>query len=561
MIRALLVEPEAAARDLIATALSEHGYHVSRAGTVAEARVRLETRRYDAVVSALPLPDGSGAMLADTARELQPDIATVIIAENGDFATARKILGAGVDGYLVRPLNSEQVAVTVTAAMQRRSERQVARKRGDELRALVAAQSSESTDPAFGELLLRRLARTARFRDEETAAHMQRMSESCAAIAKRLGFEEVDCERLRAAALLHDVGKVGVADAVLQKPGKLNLEERRQIECHTVYGHEILTGSGDELVELAATIALSHHERPDGSGYPRGLSGEEIPLAGRIAAVADVFDALTNDRIYRSAYSVGDAVQMMSEGRGTQFDAEVFDAFLDALNEITEIGARLPDSPEDRDGVAAPGLVQPTRVLIVEDHEAVGRGLELLLRREGMEIAGTAFNLAGARGLLERRRPDVVVLDVDLGGENGLELLEDATTAGARVLLYTGRGDPEVLAAAERSSALGVATKAGPPVELVAAVRAVAAGRPYRDPRLTGALSAAEPKHQLTPREREVITLLSQGLNGQEVAETLFLSPQTVRTHIRNAMDRVGARTRTHLIAVAVANDEITIER
>jgi DNA-binding NarL/FixJ family response regulator len=129
------------------------------------------------------------------------------------------------------------------------------------------------------------------------------------------------------------------------------------------------------------------------------------------------------------------------------------------------------------------------------------------------------------------------------------------------VLLYTGRGDPAVLAAAERSSALGVATKAGPPVELVAAVRAVAAGQIYRDPRLTGAPSPVEPKHRLTPREQEVVKLLAQGLNGQEIAETLFLSPQTIRTHIRNAMDRVGARTRTHLIAVAVANDEITIER
>jgi putative two-component system response regulator len=560
MIRALLVEPDSDARGLITAALTEHGYHVSCAGTIAEARVSLERRRYDAVVSALPLPDGSGAMLADTARELHPDIATVIIAENGDFDTARRILGGGVDGYLVRPLNREQAAVTVTAALQRRSERQDARRRGDELRALVNAQASNGTDPAFGELLLRRLARTARFRDEETAAHMQRMSESCAAIAKRLGFSDADCERLRAAALLHDVGKVGVPDVVLQKPGKLNADERRMIECHTEYGHEILTGSGDDLVELAATIALSHHERPDGSGYPRGLSGEEIPLVGRIAAVADVFDALTNDRIYRAAYSIGDAVQTMSEGRGTQFDPEVFDAFLDALNDITEIGARLPDAPEDRAGEGA-STAQPTRVLIVEDHEAVGRGLELLLRREGMEIAGTAFNLAGARSLLERRRPDVVVLDVDLGGENGLELIEDAHDADARVLLYTGRGDPAVLAAAERSSALGVATKAGPPVELVAAVRAVAAGEIYRDPRLTGAPSPMEPKHQLTPREQEVVKLLAQGLNGQEIAETLFLSPQTIRTHIRNAMDRVGARTRTHLIAVAVANDEITIER
>jgi putative two-component system response regulator len=559
MTRALLVEPDPMTRDLIAATLAACGYEVSHASTLAGARRHLEADRYDAVLSAMALPDGSGTLLAEAARELQPHIATLIIAENGDFDTARQILGGGVDGYLVRPLNTEQLAVTMAGALQRRVERQAAQRHGDELRALVAAQTSASDDPAFGELLLRRLVRTARFRDEETAAHMQRMSESCAAIARRLGFSDADCERLRAAALLHDIGKVGVPDAVLRKAGKLTHDERRLIEFHPEYGHEILSGSGNDLVELAATVALSHHERPDGRGYPRGLKGEEIPLVGRIAAVADVFDALTNDRVYRRAYSLEDATAMMTEGRGTQFDAQVMDAFLDAIEEITQIQKRLPDAPaEPTVPATTESGPRPTRVLIVEDHEAVGRGLELLLRREGMEIAGTAFDLAGARGLIERRRPDVVVLDVDLGGESGLDLLEDAHRAGARVLLYTGRADPTVLAAASQSEAAGVATKAGPPVDLIAAVRAVAAGETYRDPRLMPKARVAG--GQLTQREREVITLLAQGLNGEEVAETLFLSPATIRTHLRNAMDKVGARTRAHLIAVALAADEIDLD-
>jgi response regulator RpfG family c-di-GMP phosphodiesterase len=561
MTRALLVEPDTAASALMAATLRQQGYEVSCVETVSEARVRLGSEDYDAMACALRLPDGSGAVLAGAARGMQPQIATVVIAEDGDVETARRILGAGVDGYLVRPVNTEQVAVTVAAAIQRRAEREAARTRGDELRALVEAQTPVAADPGFGELLLRRLARTAHFRDEETAAHMQRMSESCVAIATRLGFSDQDCERLRAAALLHDVGKVGVPDAILQKPGKLTAEERLLIQRHTVYGHEILAGSGNELVELAATIALTHHERPDGEGYPRALGGDEIPLVGRIAAVADVYDALTNDRPYRPAYTPVDAVEIMREGRGTQFDPGVFDAFLDALYEITEIGERLPDVPMDPLASARAEGAEPTRVLIVDDHEAVGRGLELLLRREGMEIAGTAFNLAGARTLLERRRPDVVILDADLGGENGLDLLEDAARVDARVLVYTGRADAALLAAARDSSALGLATKAGPPVELIAAVRAVAAGQAYRDPRLMGAQAGgAEPQHQLTRREREVVTLLAQGLNGQEIAETLFLSPQTVRTHIRNAMERVGARTRGHLIAVALAGDEIALD-
>jgi response regulator RpfG family c-di-GMP phosphodiesterase len=364
----------------------------------------------------------------------------------------------------------------------------VAQGRGDDLRSLVEAATGPAEDPAFGELLLRRLARTARFRDEETAAHMQRMSASCAAVARGLGFSDVDCARVRAASLLHDVGKVGIPDAVLRKPGKLTETERRLMERHTEYGHEILSGSGNDLVELAATIALSHHERFDGDGYPRRLRGEEIPLPGRIAALADVFDALTNDRVYRRAFSVGEATDIMATGRGTQFDPTVFDAFLAAQPEIVEIGRASPDEPAYRAGSAGEEVgANPTRVLIVEDHEAVGRGLELLLRREGMEVAGTASNLADARALLERHHPDVVIVDVDLGVESGLELLGNAERAGARVLLYTGRADPELVAAAARGRALGLATKAGSPIELIGAVRAVAAGREYRDHRLTPA--------------------------------------------------------------------------
>jgi HD-GYP domain-containing protein (c-di-GMP phosphodiesterase class II) len=203
-------------------------------------------------------------------------------------------------------------------------------------------------DPAFGELLLAQLARTTRFRDEETAAHMQRMSESCAAIARRLSFSEPHCERLRTAAQVHDGGKLGIPDAVLRKPGPLTTEERRVMQTHTEYGHEILSGSGNDLVELAATIALTHHERADGTGYPRGLRNDQIPLPGRIAAVADVFDALTSDRVYRPAFTSEQAVGIMLAGRGTQFDRTVLDAFLDVREEIVEIGRRLPDEPAAR---------------------------------------------------------------------------------------------------------------------------------------------------------------------------------------------------------------------
>jgi hypothetical protein len=203
-------------------------------------------------------------------------------------------------------------------------------------------------DPAFGELLLAQLARTTRFRDEETAAHMQRMSESCAAIARRLSFSEADCEWLRAAAQVHDVGKLGIPDAVLRKPGPLTTEERRVMQRHTEYGHEILTGSGNELVELAATIALTHHERADGTGYPRALGGEQIPPPRP--------HSRRGRRVRRAHEREGvQAGVHLRAGRrdhaGRPWHAvrpHGARRFLDVRAEIVEIGRRLPDEPAAR---------------------------------------------------------------------------------------------------------------------------------------------------------------------------------------------------------------------
>ena len=188
--------------------------------------------------------------------------------------------------------------------------------------------------------MLHRLARLIEYRDNETGEHTERMSAYCGVIARRLGWAEDDAQALELAATMHDVGKVAVPDAVLLKPGPLTSMERAAMERHTLVGHEMLSASRSELIELAATIALTHHERVDGRGYPNGIAGDDIPLAGRIVAVADVFDALTSDRVYRPAMSVSEALRIIGDGRGTQFDAEVLEAFEQGLGEILAIRAR-----------------------------------------------------------------------------------------------------------------------------------------------------------------------------------------------------------------------------
>jgi PAS domain S-box-containing protein len=191
---------------------------------------------------------------------------------------------------------------------------------------------------------IRRLSRATEFRDDETGAHIERMSRYCELIATHLGLEVELCEQLRIASPMHDVGKIAVADSILLKPGPLDADERAEMERHPDIGHGILAGSGAELLDLAASIACTHHERFDGGGYPCGLRGEEIPLEGRIAAVADVFDALTSDRVYRTAFSRADAFAMMRAERGAHFDPRVLDAFLEAEVEISAIMARTAPS-------------------------------------------------------------------------------------------------------------------------------------------------------------------------------------------------------------------------
>jgi putative two-component system response regulator len=181
---------------------------------------------------------------------------------------------------------------------------------------------------------IRRLAVVAESRDDSTVLHIERMSRYSAVLAAKLGMAPGQCEEIRLATQMHDVGKVGLPDSILSNPALLTAAEREVAEEHCAIGFGILSGSGSALLDLGAQVALTHHERVDGTGYPHGLRGAEIPVAGRIAAIADVFDALTTDKPYRKAWSVEDAVEFMRSERGTHFNHELLDRFFESLPEI-----------------------------------------------------------------------------------------------------------------------------------------------------------------------------------------------------------------------------------
>jgi DNA-binding NarL/FixJ family response regulator len=201
---------------------------------------------------------------------------------------------------------------------------------------------------------------------------------------------------------------------------------------------------------------------------------------------------------------------------------------------------------------------------IVEDHVALRKGLELLLGREGFAVAGAAGDAREGYELVRRTRPDVAIVDVSLPGESGVELAKRLLSEDPElgILLYTGVEDAEILTQALDCGARGFALKSSPPEELRRAIRAVAAGEGYVDPAVRPLIlrsSATERIQVLSRREREVLDLLAQGLNGEQIAERLFLSPETVRTHVRNAMNKLEAHTRVHAIAIALRQGEITL--
>ena len=208
-----------------------------------------------------------------------------------------------------------------------------------------------------------RLALAAEFRDNDTGSHIVRMGFLAEALALAAGQPPAWSAMLRKAAPMHDVGKIGIPDAVLKKPGGFHPDEREMMNRHAMMGADILAGSRVPLFRLAAEVALTHHERWDGSGYPRGLTGDDIPLSGRIVAVVDCFDALTMDRCYRPAFSDQEAASMVRAQRGRAFDPDLIDAFdaeldhlvalRDAINELQ------PSFAELAQGIAAPEPIRP----------------------------------------------------------------------------------------------------------------------------------------------------------------------------------------------------------
>ena len=368
--RVLCIDDEQQMVRLLSRLLESWGYEYDTADTVATARARLAERAYALVLCDVNLPDGSGIeMLRELAGD-QPRIATVMVTGRDDPALAQTAFELGAYGYVIKPFDANELRINVVNAIRRRALEleslayrelleMTVRQRTTALRQAVAQlEGAQARLQLTTDEMVRRLSLALESRDVDTSVHTERVSRCALLIARELGFDDAQCEMIRVASPLHDVGKIAVPDSILLKRGMLTISERAVMQDHTVAGHRILSGSESELLELAATIALTHHEHFDGSGYPQGLVGSAIPIEGRIVAVADVFDALTSERPYHQSMSDEEAVEILSAGRGTQFDPEVVDCFVGSAAIQSE---RARESAWRADGRPAPGASKPGR--------------------------------------------------------------------------------------------------------------------------------------------------------------------------------------------------------
>jgi putative two-component system response regulator len=270
------------------------------------------------------------------------DVPILMITANDQKQVRYRALDAGATDFLTKPVDKIEFMARANNMLQLGASRKVLADRAAWLADEVRKATYEITQRERETVI--RLSKAAEYRDPETGAHILRMAHYSELIAKGMALPQDDQELLLQAAPLHDIGKVGIADNILLKPGRLTPEEFSYMKQHAVFGYEILKGSESKVLQAGAAIALGHHEKFDGSGYPNGLVGENIPTFSRIVAVADVFDALTSERPYKKAWSLERACEHIQAGAGTHFDPLCVATFFSKWDEVLEIRQRYNDT-------------------------------------------------------------------------------------------------------------------------------------------------------------------------------------------------------------------------
>lgn len=357
--RVLVVDDDADVRCTLVRVLEKLGHEVEQASDGPQALAALSLD-IDLVLLDASMPGIDGFEVARRIRQdpQRANLPIVMVTGLDSRQDRLRAVEAGVNDFIAKPFDVTELRVRTASLLRMKEATDALKRHRAELEQTVVRRTAELRH-ALDETVaarqriydahvdtIRRLVLAAESKDRDTAAHIERIGRYCGLLGEGLGLSPGEVDVLRWASQMHDVGKLGVPDAILVKPGKLNPEEWELMKQHPVIGARMLRGSSSELLQAGERIALTHHEKWDGSGYPAGLRGEAIPLDGRICAVADVFDALTSARPYRAAMSTETVFAMLAAERGRHFDPRVLDAFLSQRPAVEAVAEALRDGRE-----------------------------------------------------------------------------------------------------------------------------------------------------------------------------------------------------------------------
>lgn len=345
--RVLVVDDDSANVRLLVEILAQAGYFLVR-GESDSRRVEQHCRseQYDLILLDLKMPfmDGFDVLtrLEAIGGEAHPPV--IILTADHDRDTRLRLLSEGACDFLTKPFDLHEVLCRIRNVLENHLLSKQLGRSNFELEKRVRERTAELVETRLQ--AIRSLGKAAEFRDKETGAHLDRMSRCSAYLAEQMGLSPRECDLVLCASPLHDIGKIAIPDNILLKSGPLLPMEWEVMKSHTLAGESILMENDSELFRTAATLARSHHEKWDGSGYPDGLKGGEIPTISRIVALCDVFDALLSHRPYKEAWTAGETVAHIKQLKGEHFEPDLVDLFERHQNPLLEIRSRYPDSPE-----------------------------------------------------------------------------------------------------------------------------------------------------------------------------------------------------------------------
>lgn len=350
-VNVLVVDDEPPIREMMEILFTKAGYQCITADNGSAALEILETMPIDVAITDINMPGISGVDLLRKGREISQADFIVITGYVEDFSY-ETLIAEGASDFIYKPISNKEILLRFRRVLRERFLLHERERINSELEASNRQLSKYASDlnTALSDLkkthvelqsayldTINRLALAAEFKDEDTGDHIMRMSEYCAFIAEQYGLEERQVNNIRYASPMHDIGKIGIPDRILLKPDRLTREEFEIIKTHTTIGASILSDARAEVLQAAHDIALNHHEKWNGNGYPRGLKGGEIPIFGRIVGLMDVFDALTSNRPYKKPYPIEIARDIIKKERGTSFDPDIVDIFLSGIDELLAI--------------------------------------------------------------------------------------------------------------------------------------------------------------------------------------------------------------------------------